>query len=122
MKKIASLFALAVMLLGVNSLNVRAYEDISNSQTVFNFTTGQYEEVQPRMMTCYKCGRRLETIVREKPTNEIYKPCIHGHPGYQDVYHEISRVTEGHCFYCGTYVELSSVYLRTEFVRCDWDI
>ena len=95
---------------------------LDQSQThVFNFKTGEYEEIQPRMPVCYICGNRMDSVVVEKVVDVYSRPCTHGHPGYEDICKDVHRVTEARCHTCGTWKVMSSTYLRTD-VFCDWNI
>lgn len=46
MKRLASLTLIAMMVFGMNAFSINAHEE---SSEVFNFKTGEYELVQPRI-------------------------------------------------------------------------
>ena len=123
MKKFSVLTFLAFILLGFTTVGIEAsYEPtvVEDTSVVFNFKTGEYEVIQPRAAVCY-CGSVMDTFVTNKTVDTYAKPCIHGHPGYEDVHKVIHRVVEGRCPNCGSWRVISSTYLRTD-IFCDWNI
>lgn len=96
---------------------------VSNGQTVkvnFKGTVDDNSDLL-RAPVCPECQEVMTPT--NSTENEVIgeQPCIHGHPGYNDIVYNINRVFGYRCANCGYWRRLSTTTIG-QGRWCDWDI